>query len=75
MHATATVTSKGQVTLPRKVRDFLNTRTVEFEISEDVVLLRPVESVSGSLSKYADKYHDIGEARKKTWEDVARERA
>ena len=75
MSATATITSKGQVTLPREVRDFLKTRTVEFEVMDDVVVLRPVESVGGSLTQYAEGHHSIHAVREKVWTEVARERA
>lgn len=44
--ATATITSKGQITLPREVRDHLHVREgdrVEFEIGRDgEVRVRPV---------------------------------
>lgn len=75
MSATATITSKGQVTLPREVRDFLKTRTVEFEVMDDVVVLRPVESVGGSLAQYAKEHHSSRTVREEVWTEVARERA
>ena len=75
MSATATITSKGQVTLPREVRDFLKTRTVEFEVMEDVVVLRPVESVAGSLAQYAKGNHSLHSVREKVWQEVARDKA
>jgi AbrB family looped-hinge helix DNA binding protein len=74
MSATATITSKGQVTLPREVRDFLKTRTVEFEVVDDVVVMRPVESVGGSLAQYAKEHHSIHAVREKVWTEVAREK-
>ena len=67
MSATATITPKGRATLPREVRDFLKTRTVEFEVMDDVVVLRPVESVGGSLAQYAKGYQSIHSVRKKIW--------
>lgn len=75
MHAISTVTSKGQVTLPKPVRDFLRSKTVEFEISGDKVVMRPVRSVGGSLNRYAKEYKPLEEVRNKVWEEVAHEKA
>ena len=75
MHATATITARGQLTLPRPVRNILNTRTVEFEITDgNTVLLRPVESVAGSLSGYAKRYRPVNSVREQVWKEVASEK-
>jgi len=52
MTYTATITSKGQITIPRLARQALNTTTVEIEIKGEEVILRPVLSVAGSLARY-----------------------
>jgi AbrB family looped-hinge helix DNA binding protein len=75
MAFTVKITSKGQVTIPRKVRDFLWTNTVEFVISDDTVIVKPVKSVGGALAKYATKRVPIREVREKVWKEVADERA
>jgi AbrB family looped-hinge helix DNA binding protein len=75
MHAVSVVTSKGQVTLPKPVRDFLHSKTVEFEISGDKVVMRPVRSVGGSLKRYAQEYQPLEQVRDKVWAEVAREKA
>jgi AbrB family looped-hinge helix DNA binding protein len=75
MAFTVKITSKGQVTIPRKVRDFLRTNTVEFVISDDTVIVKPVKSVGGALAKYATKRVPIREVREKVWKEVADERA
>ena len=49
---TATLTSKGQVTLPRKVREFLNVGTgdrLEFVLESDQVVLRANQGSLGAL--------------------------
>lgn len=75
MHAIATVTSKGQVTLPKGIREFLQTRTVQFEVRGQEVVVRPVKSVGGSLARYARKARPLAEIRAKVWEEVARDKA
>lgn len=75
MHAVSIVTSKGQVTLPKPVREFLHSRTVEFEISGDKIVMRPVRSVGGSLKSYARDYQPLEEVRDEVWTEVVREKA
>ena len=58
---TSTISSKGQITVPKRVRDRLGLRTgttVEFELTDTGVLLRkgrtgvrPVDSVRGILQR------------------------
>lgn len=72
MSVTATITSKGQLTLPRDVRKALGSNTVEIEVEGEKVVLRPVRSVAGALSKYAGKAAPLNEIREKVWEEVAR---
>ncbi len=69
------LTKKGQLTLPKKIRDKLNSDAVVFEIVDDKVILRPVRSVAGALRKYAKVLIPFGEAREKAWEEVAHERS
>ena len=71
MSVTATITSKGQLTLPKSVRKILNTNTVEIEVIDDEVRLRAVRSVAGALGKYARKEAPLHEIREKVWEEVA----
>jgi len=75
MELTAKITSKGQVTIPKKVRDVLESNTVEFIISDDGVIVKPVKSVGGALAKYATKHVPLREVRKNVWKEVADERA
>lgn len=76
MTITATITSKGQLTLPRDVRKVLNSTTVEIEVQGENVVLKPVRSVAGALAKYAvgRKAASITEIREKVWEEVAHDR-
>lgn len=50
--STATVTSKGQISLPKKVRDIIGTNIVSIEINEkQQVVLMPIHDLAGSLSE------------------------
>ena len=75
MNAVATVTSRGQVTLPGMVRAALDSRIIEFEVRDNLVLVRPVRSVAGGLAAYARKHHPLAEVRAEVWKEVARAKA
>ena len=75
MLTTAKITKKGQVTIPRKIRERLNSQIVEFAIVGNDVVMRPVKSVAGSLNSYAKKgVVTFKKARGKAWDEVVRER-
>jgi AbrB family looped-hinge helix DNA binding protein len=52
--AAVKITSKGQVTIPKAIREKLKASSVYFEVEDDTVLLKPVRDAAGSLSEYAD---------------------
>jgi AbrB family looped-hinge helix DNA binding protein len=68
---TAKITSKGQITIPKKIRDMLKGNIVEFEVIDERVIIKPVLSIGGSMKKYAQKYKPIEEVREMVWGDVA----
>lgn len=75
MLTTAKITKKGQVTIPRKIRERLDSQIVEFAIVGNDVIMRPVKSVAGSLKPYAKKGAvTFKEAREKAWDEAAWER-
>jgi len=75
MPITAKITQKGQITIPRKIRDKLRSEVVEFDIIKGRVILRPLISVAGSLSDYAKKNSiPFQEVRERAWEEIAREK-
>jgi bifunctional DNA-binding transcriptional regulator/antitoxin component of YhaV-PrlF toxin-antitoxin module len=47
MTYTATITSKGQITIPRVARMALKSTTVEIEVRGEVVILRPQQGLAG----------------------------
>ncbi|KJR43650.1 AbrB family transcriptional regulator [Candidatus Magnetoovum chiemensis] len=70
MSTTVKITSKGQVTIPKKIGRPLGTDVVEFEVQDDKIILKPVRSVGGSLSKYAKEYVPFNEVRDAAWEEA-----
>ena len=53
MTYTARITSKGQVTIPKTLREKLRTDLIEFEDVQDHIEIRPVRLVGAELSAYA----------------------
>jgi AbrB family looped-hinge helix DNA binding protein len=75
MSMTVKITKKGQVTIPQKIREKLDSQVIQFDIVENDVVIRPVKSVAGSLSSYAKKgLIPHKQAREKAWEETIRER-
>ena len=75
MSTTSKITQKGQVTIPRKIRDKLGSKVVEFDIVNDQIIIRPLTSVAGSLSAYGKKGSlSFKEAREKAWDEISREK-
>jgi len=74
MPKTLKVTSKGQITLPKFIRLHLGSQTVEVEPLGEGVILRPVKSVGGSLSKYAKAAPSMKGVREQVWTEVSREK-
>lgn len=76
MAFTATITSRGQLTLPRAAREAINSSTVEIDVRGEVVILKAIRSVAGVLSAYADpsKPVSLAKARETAWAEVARAR-
>ena len=74
MSFTAKITKKGQVTIPRKIREKLNSEVIEFDVLENDVVIKPVKSIAGSLNSYSKKrVIPFKEEREKAWEEIVRE--
>lgn len=71
---TAKVSSKGQITLPREVREVLGTDLVRIVSEGGSVRIEPVKDVAGSLAHYARRRAPFAVARDKAWEAVVREK-
>ena len=72
MHiSTASITSKGQISLPKKIRDILGTNSVSIKINDaQEIILSPIHDLAGSLSEYKNTADiPFEEIRQKSWED------
>ncbi|MCX5815016.1 MAG: AbrB/MazE/SpoVT family DNA-binding domain-containing protein [Proteobacteria bacterium] len=67
MTITAKITSKGQVTIPKRIREVLKGNVIEFEVVDEKVIIKPVMSIGGSLKKYAKEYKPINEIKETVW--------
>ena len=72
---TVKVSAKGQITLPKAVRQKLATELVRVVIDNDAVRIEPVSDVAGSLRQYAQQYISHEEARERAWSEVVHEKA
>ena len=63
MHRVSKISSKGQITLPKAVRQRLGSDLVRLISDENGVRIEPVRDVGGSLRRYAKAYVTIEEAR------------
>jgi len=77
---TAKISSKGQITLPSRVRQALDVKPGErvvFVVEDKTVILRPMgpasaQALAGSLRKYARAAKPGGEVRRAVKKEVAR---
>jgi AbrB family looped-hinge helix DNA binding protein len=71
------ITRKGQVTIPKKIRDILKTNSVYFEIVNNNIVVRPVRDAAGSLSEYAKNVRagtPFEKIKEKAWEEAVHEK-
>lgn len=71
------ITRKGQVTIPKEIREKLNTNAVYFEVDDDTVMVKPVRDAAGSLSEYAGNLKpgvSMRQMKGKAWEVAVREK-
>ena len=73
MEALVKITSKGQVTIPKKFRDLLGTNVVRFRMVEGKIILEPVRDVGGIFKKYVEKSLLYEKEREVAWQKVADE--
>lgn len=74
---TMKITTKGQITIPKEIRDFLKTNMVSFDVVEGVVIIKPIRDAGGSLSKYAANAKEVKpfrEMKQEAWEEAVREK-
>lgn len=75
--AAVKLTQKGQVTIPKEIREKLKSNTVYFEVEDDIVMVKPVRDAAGSLSEYAGNVKpgaSMKQMKDKAWEAAVREK-
>ena len=63
MYKIAKLSSKGQITLPKAVRERLGTGLVRLISDDNGVRIEPLQDVAGSLKRYAKNYVPLDKAR------------
>jgi len=71
---TVKVSSKGQITLPKQVREALGTSYVRIVLSRGHVHLEAVRDPAGCLAKYSRPEGPVDDAGAKAWTEVAEEK-
>jgi len=66
---TLTISPKGQIVLPKKVRKLLNTNVVTLEVNNNKqVVISPINDVAGSLASYQkDTTLPFAQIREQAW--------
>ncbi|MGI4753079.1 MAG: hypothetical protein ACRYE8_05085 [Janthinobacterium lividum] len=66
---TLTISPKGQIILPKKIRNILKTNVISLEVNDNnQVLLSPLRDLSGSLSDYnKNTTLSFQEVREQAW--------
>lgn len=75
--AAVKITQKGQITIPKEIREKLKTNAVYFEVEDDIVMIRPVRDAAASLSQYAGNVKpgtSIKQMKDRAWEEAVREK-
>jgi AbrB family looped-hinge helix DNA binding protein len=70
---TAKVSSKGQITLPKPVRDLLQSDFVRLIVEDGAVRLEAVPDLAGSLARYGQG-RPVENEREAAWEAELRDR-
>jgi len=71
------ITRKGQVTIPKEIREKLKANAVYFEVEDDIVMVKPVRDASASLSAYAGNVKpgvSMKQMKDRAWEVAVREK-
>jgi len=72
------ITKKGQVTIPKEIRERLKATVLYFEVIDDDVVVRAVRDAAGSLSEYAaNAKPDVSmkQMKDRAWEEAVHEKA
>lgn len=54
LNYTIRITEKGQITIPHKIRNIIDSDTITFSVTDDnKILISPVHDIAGSLTNYS----------------------
>ncbi len=69
---TLTISRKGQIVLPKKIRELLQSDIITLTVNENnQILISPIRDIGGSLSAYQKQTPlDFEEIRTKAWNDT-----
>ena len=68
------ISPKGQITLPKEIRDLLHSDLVSIVANDEAVRIEPVRDLAGSLSQYAKTSLGPEEVRETAWAEAMREK-
>jgi bifunctional DNA-binding transcriptional regulator/antitoxin component of YhaV-PrlF toxin-antitoxin module len=75
--AAVKITRKGQVTIPKQIRNILKANAVYFELENNIVIVKPVRDTAGSLHEFAGNARhgsSMKQMRSKAWEAAVGEK-
>lgn len=69
---TLNISSKGQIVLPKKIRQILKTAVISLEVNEhNQIIISPVHDLGGALSAYQKPTSlSFEKIRNQAWEDT-----
>ena len=70
---TVKISKKGQITLPKEMREALGAGVLKLVLRDRQVIIEPVEDLAASLKKYAKRV-DLDQVRKEAWTEAVREK-
>jgi AbrB family looped-hinge helix DNA binding protein len=71
---TVKISSKGQITLPKPIREMLQSEIVRIYADEGKVKIEPVKDVAGSLHAYSKGYVPLKKVKEKAWKGALGEK-
>jgi AbrB family looped-hinge helix DNA binding protein len=74
MQKTLKISSKGQITIPKEIREALNSDLVRIVAEGETIRLEPIKDVGGSLKRFASRFVPLKKAREKARTEALREK-
>ncbi len=71
------ITRKGQITIPKEIREKLKADSVYFEVVDGIVMVKPVLDAAGSLREFAANVKpgsSMRQLKDNAWEIAVREK-